>query len=137
MNISEFSILTGGILSFAMVIFHLKFYNLFGWKTEFEKVQLKNRNIFYTIHIALILFFVIFSIISIVYFKELAVCTGLAFGISLLYSIFWLWRTIWQIFYFKYPEEIKSKPALHYIVILIFSLLLISYAIPVILEIGT
>ena len=136
MNISEFSILTGGILSFAMVIFHLKFYNLFGWKTEFEKVQLKNRNIFYTIHIALILFFVIFSIISIVYFKELAVCTGLAFGISLLYSIFWLWRTIWQIFYFKFPEGIKSKPALHYIVILIFSLLFISYVIPVILKFG-
>jgi hypothetical protein len=134
MNISEFSILIGGILSLAMVIFHMRFYVLFGWKTEFEKVQRISHNIFYTIHIALLLFFVIFSIISFVYLKELAVCTGLAFGINLLYALFWLWRTLWQIFYFKYPNGVK-KSALHYILILVFSLLFISYSIPVILKI--
>jgi hypothetical protein len=134
MNISEFSILIGGILSLGMVIFHMRFYILFGWKTEFEKVQRISHNIFYTIHIALLLFFVIFSIISFLYLKELAGCTGMAFGINLLYALFWLWRSLWQIFYFKNPSVTK-KSALHYILTLVFSLLFISYAIPIILKI--
>jgi hypothetical protein len=67
--------------------------------------------------------------------RELAGVTGLSFGVVLLYSLFWLWRTIWQIFYFKYPEGVK-KPALQYILILIFSLLFISYLVPVIMKIG-
>jgi hypothetical protein len=133
MNISELSILAGGILSLVMVIFHMRFYVLFGWKTEFEKVHQGNTRILYTIHIALILFFVIFSILSFVYYKDLAEVTGLAFGIVLLYALFWLWRTIWQIYYFKHPKGVK-KSALNYFVLLIFSLLFISYIIPVLLN---
>jgi hypothetical protein len=128
MSISEFSIIFGGLLSLVMVVFHMRFYILFGWKSEFEKVQRISHNIFYTIHIALLLFFVIFSIISFVYLKELASCTGLAFGVTLCYALFWLWRTLWQIFYFK------AKSTLHYILILVFSLLFISYALPVIMK---
>jgi hypothetical protein len=135
MNISEFSIIFGGLLSLVMVVFHTRFYILFGWKSEFEKIQTRNNRIIYTIHIALILFFVIFSILSFVYYKELADATGLAFGVVLLYTLFWLWRTIWQVIYFRHPKGVK-KSALHYIVLLIFSLLLISYLIPVILKTG-
>jgi hypothetical protein len=133
MNISEFSILVGGILSFALVIFHTRFYVLFGWKDDFEKVQRKNKNILYTIHMALILLFVIFTIISFVYMKELAAASGLAFGICLLYSLFWLWRAIWQVAYFKFPADAK-KSALHYILILVCLLLFISYLVPVIMK---
>lgn len=129
MNISEFSILCGGILTVAMVIFHTRFYVMFGWKSEFEKVQLKNHYIFYTIHLALILLFVIFGIVSLVYFKELAACTGLAFGLDLLYALFWLWRAIWQIVYFK------GKTTIHYLIILITTLLFIFYILPVIMKV--
>jgi hypothetical protein len=128
MNISELSILAGGILSLVMVIFHMRFYVLFGWKSEFEKIHPKNTRILYTIHIALLLLFVIFSILSFIYYKELAGATGLAFGMVLLYALFWLWRAIWQILYFK------AKSTIHYILILIFCLLFISYLVPVILK---
>lgn len=133
MSINELSIICGGILSTIMAIFHARFYILFGWKTEFEKIQLKNSRILYTIHIALILFFLIFSILSFIYYKELAVSTGLSYGVILLYTLFWFWRIIWQITYFKYPKGVRS-PALHYIVLLIFSLLFISYLIPLTLS---
>ena len=133
MSISEFSILTGGFLSLAMVIFHLKFYKLFDWKADFQKVQKRNHYIFYTIHLALFLLFIIFSIISFVYYKELASCTGLAFGITILYSLFWLWRAVWQIYYFKFPEG-SSMPILHYILTLVFLLLFLSYLVPIILK---
>lgn len=128
MNISEFSVLTGGILTLGMLIFHIKFYVLFGWKSEFGKIQILNHRILYTIHIALILFFLIFSLLSFTYLKELSACSGLAFGVMLFYALFWLWRVIWQIFYFK------GKTTLHYFLILIFSLLFITYFIPIILK---
>lgn len=132
MNISEFSILCGGVLSALMVSFHLRFYKLFGWAEDFEKIHPKNRKILYTIHIALILFFIIFSFLSFIYYKELASASGPAFGITLLYALLWLWRTIWQIVYFKYPAGTK-KPTLHYIVILFCSLLFIAYSLPLLL----
>jgi hypothetical protein len=134
MNISELSIIFGGLLSLVMVVFHSRFYVIFGWKSEFEKILPKDRRILYTIHIALILFFIMFSALSFIYYKELASASGLAFGVILFYALFWLWRTLWQIIYFKHPKGVK-KSSLHYIVLLIFCLLFISYLIPVILKI--
>lgn len=134
MNISEFSIFFGGILSIAMTVFHARFYILFGWKSEFERILPKNKRILYTIHIALILFFANFSAISLIYYKELANPSGPVFGLVLSYALFWLWRTIWQIFYFKYPKGAKI-PVLHYIVTLIFCFLFISYSLPLLLSV--
>jgi hypothetical protein len=102
---------------------------MFEWKSEFEKIQVRNKRILYSIHIALTLFFLGFALISLFYFKEMAGCTGISFGITLFYSLFWLWRTIWQVYYFK------AKTTLHYFILLVFSLLFIAYTLPVILTI--
>jgi hypothetical protein len=131
MNISEFSILSGGILSLFMTIFHSRLYRMFEWKSEFEKLQVRNKRILYSVHLALTLFFLGFTLMSFFYYKEMAGCIGIAFGITLFYSLFWLWRTIWQVYYFK------AKTTLHYVMVLIFSLLFISYALPVVMKIGT
>lgn len=127
MNISEFSILAGGILSLFMTIFHSRLYKMFEWKSEFEKIQVRNKRVLYSIHVALTLFFLGFALISLFYFREMAGCKSISLGITLFYSLFWLWRTVWQVYYFK------AKTTLHYIMILIFSLLFISYTLPVIL----
>lgn len=134
MSTNELFVFIGGILSFAMVVFHMFFYKLFGWQEEFEKVQPRNKRIFYTIHIALILLFLLFAIISFVFTKELATCKGLALGIMLGYSIFWLWRTIWQIIFFKTTKESPVQMRrLHYLLIVVFALLFIFYFLPIIL----
>jgi hypothetical protein len=130
MSISEFSVLSGGILSLFMTIFHSRLYEMFEWKSEFDKIQIRNKRIFYSIHIALILFFLSYTLLSFFYYKEMAGCAGISFGVTLFYSLFWLWRAIWQIYYFK------AKTTLHYAMLLVFSLLFISYALPVIMKIG-
>jgi len=137
MTISELSVILGGILSLLMVIFHIRFHKLFNWQSDFEKISSRNQKIFYTIHIALLLLFLIFSIISFVYVDELSQCDGLAFGILLLYSLFWLWRIIWQIIYFKprKSKNVKSSLTWHYFLILWFMLLFVLYFIPVTLKI--
>ena len=142
MVISKISVIIGGIFSLLMVIFHTQFYKLFNWQEDFGKVSARNQRIFYTIHIALYLFFIIFAILSFVYIDELSQCSGLSFGVMLGYSLFWLWRTVWQIIYFKSRKTRKDKGArkllfLHYLLIVIFLILFLAYSIPVVIKLSS
>jgi hypothetical protein len=137
MSVAQICIIIGGLLSLFMAVFHSRFYKMFYWRREFRKIGLPNQRILYTIHIALLLFFLVFAILSFVYVDELSQPQGLAFGIAGLYALFWLWRTIWQVAYFRSPKgsDIKKMPFIHYFLILIFALLFIVYGIPVALRI--
>jgi hypothetical protein len=132
--ISIISIYCGGVLSLLMGIFHTRFYKLFKWKTELEKVSEANKKIIYTIHLALLLFFFGFAAVSLFYAKELSLCVGISLGVNLMYALFWLWRTIWQVIYFK-PDKNSRLLPLHYILIVIFALLFAAYILPVVLRI--
>ena len=121
------SIYIGGIVTLLMAIFHTRFYRLFKWKAEFRRISDMNKRIFYTIHLALLLLFLIIGLLTLIYAKELSECIGICFGFNLLISVFWVWRTVWQIFYFR--GEI-----MHYVLIVSFSLLCIAYLIPVIMN---
>ena len=133
-TVSLISIYCGGVLSLLMGIFHTKFSKLFKWKKEFEKVTETNKNIVYTLNIALLLLFFGIAILSILFAKELSLCEGISFGLTLMYAIFWLWRTIWQILYFKPDKNSKLLP-LHFGLIVYFALLFIAYILPVMLKI--
>jgi hypothetical protein len=104
---------------------------MFNWKTDFEKVTVLNARIIYTVHLALLLLFFMLGIISIVNAGELARSIGLALGLNLLFSAFWLWRLIWQFAYFK-REKRQKIPLIGIILTLIFALLFSTYLIPVI-----
>ena len=136
MIISKICIVSGGILSLLMVIFHSRFYKLFDWGKEFKNMSLKNQRIFYTIHIALLLLFLAFSVLSFVYIDELSQATGLTLGVICAYSLFWLWRTIWQIVYFRLPKDsdVQKMPPIHYVMIAVFALLFIVYLIPIVMR---
>jgi hypothetical protein len=125
------SIYIGGALTLIMAIFHTRFYRMFNWKTDFEKVTALNARIIYTVHLALVLLFFMLGTISIVNAKELARSIGLALGLNLLFSVFWLWRLIWQFAYFK-REKRQKIPLIGVILIFLFVFLFITYLIPVI-----
>ena len=125
------SIYFGGVLTLFIAIFHTRFYKMFNWKNDFEKITIINTRIIYTIHLALLLLFFMIAAISIIYAKELSQSVGLAFGFNLLYSIFWMWRLIWQFVYFK-KEKGQKIPPIGIFLIIIFILLVVSYLIPVI-----
>lgn len=130
-NISLISIYCGAVLLLFMGIFHTQFYKLFGWKKDFEKISKVNKKILYTIHIALTLLFFGLSVFSFIYAKELSMSSGISFGLNLIFSLFWLWRTVWQIFYFKSHKKNKNH-ILHYILIIYFALLFLAFLLPLV-----
>ena len=125
---SLISIYTGGILTLLMGLFHTQFFKLFKWEKDYERITLVNRKIFHTIHLALLLVFIAIGLVSLIYAKELSECNGISFGLCLSLAIFWLWRAGWQVYYFK-------GKTMHYVLIIVFLLLCISYLLPVVLKV--
>ena len=130
MSGSEAAVLFGGVLSLGMFLFHLGFPKLFAWERDLKSVSESGCGILQTIHLALLLLFLLFGMISLLYCKELARCHGLAFGVCLFYSLFWLWRMVWQIVYF-HPSG-KRHVWLHRVLIAVFLVLWLAYALPVV-----
>ncbi len=130
MTLSIICIYAGGILTLFMGIFHTKFYRLFKWERAFGKISMPNARIIYTVHLALLLLFFLFAALSLFYAGELSRSTGLAFGLNLGYALFWIWRLIWQIYYFR-----DLKGGLHYLLSVFFLLLALFYLIPVVLTV--
>lgn len=134
MNISVISIYTGGVLTLLMALFHTRFEKIFGWNIEFKRVSERNTKILYTIHLALIMLFFGFGIITLIYADEFSKSTGLASGLNIMLTLFWLWRAIWQLAYFK-PDKKSKLRAMHFMLLLVFVLLTLSFGVPVFLNI--
>ncbi len=133
MNLNNFSILTGGFLTFLMLIFHCFFYKIFKWEDDFKNISIRNKKILLTIHFALIAVFFIFAFDSLLFYNELKNRTPLNLSILVLISLFWLLRGIWQIFYFNQKgNKNKSLKIMHYLLIIIFLILSFLYILPVI-----
>jgi len=122
--IEKISVYCGGILTLLVTLGHTRFYTLFNWKDTFEKMGVPNNKIFYTIHIALMLTLFISGLLSIIYAKELSKCIGISLGYCIMLSLFWLWRMIWQITYFRGDSA-------HIAMIIAFCIIFISYTIPI------
>jgi hypothetical protein len=121
---SLISIYAGGILTLAMGLFHTQFVKLFKWKADYRNISDVNRKIFHTIHLALLLLFFLIGALTLIYARELSECKGLALGLNLILVLFWLWRAVWQVYYFK-------GKTMHYVLFCYFALLCISYLIPI------
>jgi len=101
MNILNIGILIGGVIAIAVTLCHSAFYRWFHWKEVFQKVSPLDSKVFYTIHLFLIPIFLLSATLSFFYTDELVRAEGIARGILIFYSLFWLARGLWQIFYFR------------------------------------
>ena len=131
--LNNISIYCGGVLTLLMALFHTRFYKFFGWRSVFKAIDPLNAKHLYTIHIALLLLFFLFGIISIVNNKELANSSGLALSINLFFALFWLWRFIWHFVYYRSKTRKARRPVVFHILTIWFALIFVSYAIPVFL----
>jgi hypothetical protein len=88
-----------GVLTLIAALYHTRLYKRLNWAEEFEKIEISNRKILYTIHIALTILFFILAIFTLVYATELSKSTGLALGFNLSLACFWIWRRVWGAIY--------------------------------------
>lgn len=132
MIISRIAMIIGTSFTGLMILFHISFPKRFSWKKDLEEVSALNKKILFSIHLALILVFVIFFCISLFHFEDLVNPQGLATSYLILISLFWFWRTIWQIIYF-WPPKSKRFPLMHIILTSLFLILSLSHIVPVIL----
>lgn len=128
----EIAIKMGGYLSAIVGIGHCFFYRGFGWEEDFEKTRVLTAKVLYTIHLFLIPMFFFFSYASLVHTKELSGGTPLGIAMSTFYAVFWLFRELWQIVYFR-PSRISGFERLlplHYFLITLCFFLVAAYAYP-------
>jgi len=124
------SIYVGGVLTVLLALFHARFYRMFNWGADLKKIGLLNRRVLYTIHLALLLVFFMVGALSLMYAGELGASTGLAFGLNLLFSLFWVWRLVWQLYYFK-GKRGQKVPPVSVLMVVWFALLAVAYLFPV------
>ena len=134
MILNNICIISGGFLTLLMGIFHCSFQRIFEWEKEFQKISVRNKRIFITIHLALIVFFVIIFILSLFFFNELNNKSSFSISFLILLSLFWFIRGIWQIFYFNMPKDmkVKSNIFMHYILTVYFFIVSVLYFIPIV-----
>jgi len=127
--INTISIYAGGILTLLLAVLHSQYYRRFEWKKNFESIRPLNARIFYTIHMALLLLFIGIGLLSLIYAVELGKNEGLAFGLNIILSVFWFWRFVWQLIYFRRGKD-KKIPLLARILTIWFFLLFLAYLTP-------
>jgi hypothetical protein len=121
-----------GVISLAIGIGHTAFHRIFGWQREFQKISALNVKVFTTIHIATTVFLLGIGALTFRYAALLSQATEVASVVCLSLFIFWLWRLIWQLLYFK-PSKIEHDLGLltlHYVLVLLFAALAVGYVLP-------
>ena len=122
-----------GIVTLLIGIGHTLFHRIFGWKQAFANISVHNAKVFTTIHIGSTLFLFLVGALTLRYPELLSQSTEPASVICVSLSLFWGWRFLWQLAYFK-PSRIEhnSRPlVLHYLFTLSFAFLVIAYGTPV------
>ncbi len=133
MNFARASVMAGGVLMLVVGIAHVFFYRIFGWRQTFAKVRAVDAKVFYTLHVALMLLGLAFAYVSLRYSDELSRGTGLGGSITVLLAVFWLWRLLWQLTYFR-PRQLQMRGkwlTFHYGWIALFFLLTVAYSGPI------
>jgi hypothetical protein len=129
----EIAIKIGGVLSAIVGIGHCFFYRGFGWNEDFKKTRLITAKVLYTIHLFVIPMLFFLSYASFFHTKELAGGTPLGIEMTAFCSIFWFFRGLWQIVYFR-PSRIRGAGKLlplHYSLIIFFIFLWSAYTFPI------
>ncbi len=124
---------TGGTLSILLGVAHCYYYRGFGWGEEFQKINILNAKILYTIHLFLIPLFFLYGYLSWMHSAELAGGSSLGMTLTTFYAVFWLLRAIWQIIYFKplKSDGFNRLASLNYFITSYFVVLCATYSTPI------
>ncbi len=128
---SLMAVYVAGVLTLIAAIYHTRLYKRLNWAEEFEKIEISNRKILYTIHMALTILFFLLGAFTLVYAKELSKGSSLALGFNVSLACFWIWRRVWGAIFSgdnKNQNETLFNRAKNWVPVLIA----VSYLLPVV-----
>lgn len=113
---------------------HLGFPRFFGWGADLERISPLTARIFVTLHAATTVILIGLGVLSLRYAHELSTRPGLPSAVCLALSAFWLWRLIWQVWYFRPAtlEHTTGHLVAHYTLVILFGVLTAGYAAPLV-----
>ena len=94
-----------GIYSLGFAIFHMRFWRLFNWRTELEKLEPYNKGIVQIVNIRLIYFFLFVAAICFIFPRELTTTNLGRFFLAGM-SLFWLGRAIEQVIFLRIEHRL-------------------------------
>jgi hypothetical protein len=115
----EIFIIAGGFYHLSWAVFHMFFPKVFEWETALKNIGFLNQSLMHIQSIFLLITFLIFSFAAFVFPDEL-IKTNLGRYFIASFCLFWLIRSIVQIYYFG----IKNKKANLFHIIFIFGFLI-------------
>ena len=129
MTASEIAVTIGGSLTLLMGVFHTTFPKRFSWAVDFAKVSQTNARVHYTIHLALLILFLLLGTLTILFRAEMASGQGLGAALTLAMGLFWGWRAVWRLLYFRPPSGPSgaARRRLHAAVTCHFGLTCLAY----------
>lgn len=92
-------LIIGGIINFLLVIFHLSFWKMFNWSESLSCLNYMDRGVMQTLNVHVAFIVLVFSIVSIFYYKEL-LSTRLGKFILISIAGFYFLRSLNQVIFF-------------------------------------
>ena len=102
----EILIKAGGIYNIGMIVFHLLFWRIFDWSNDLESLSFLNRATMQVLNISLMFAFIIFAYVSLAHTEEL-LTSSLGHTLLLLMALFWLVRTVQQVYFYKLRHRVS------------------------------
>jgi hypothetical protein len=132
MNLIVSGLLLAGVFSIALGILHIP--GIWGvafpqWHAEISSLSLLHRKLVNTVLMALCFAAVAFGLTTLLLAGNYSQYDNFQIWFLIFCFLFWLWRLLWQIFYFRFGE---MKPWQHITVIVMFAVNTIAYLAPLI-----
>jgi hypothetical protein len=112
---NEILIISGGIYTAGLIVFHMMFWHIFKWPDTLESLNDINKATIQVLNISITFIFFIFAYISFVHTNEL-LNTQLGKTLLVLISALWLFRAAQQVVFYKLKHNASIGLTLYFIV---------------------
>lgn len=110
----EALIITGGVYTVALIVFHIFFWRLFNWPESLASLNFINKATMQVLNICLTFVFCIFAYISFAHTAEL-LTTPLGRAMLVLISVLWLFRSGLQFAFYGWRHKASAALAAYFL----------------------
>lgn len=121
----EIFIISGGVYTVALIIFHMLFWRIFDWPKTLKTTNYINRATIQVLNISITFIFGIFAYISFAHTQEL-INTNIGRTLLVLIAALWLFRAAQQVVFYKLKHRASVGLAFYFV------LGAVLYSVPVI-----